>query len=102
MLKTKHFSTSDQAFSSLRLIAESLNANSSSPSEEFQTQFENLYYHTLIKYQQLNRDNLGEYISAKVKLFNLNFGFHQSKNKSTRVTNRLIAMPDKNVTYQHF
>jgi hypothetical protein len=27
----------------------------------------------------------------------MNFGFHHNKNKSTRITNRLIAMPDKNV-----
>jgi hypothetical protein len=45
----------------------------------------------------MNRDNLGEYITSKVKLFNMNFGFHHNKNKSTRITNRLIAMPDKNV-----
>ena len=49
----------------------------------------------------MNRDNLGEYITAKVKLFNMNFGFHHNKNKSTRITNRLIAMPDKNVRYHH-
>jgi len=84
------------------LIADSLQANSSISSEDFQTQFENIYYHTLIKYQQLNRDNLGEYITAKVKLFNMNFGFHHNKNKSTRITNRLIAMPDKNVRIMIF
>lgn len=52
ILQSKPFSGgSDQAFTSLRLIAESLNVNSSIAPEELQTQFENIYYHALIKYQ---------------------------------------------------
>jgi hypothetical protein len=64
---------------------------------------ETIYYHTLIKYQQRdNSANLSEYITAKVKLFNINFGFHSNSNRSPKVTNRLIAMPDKNVRSKKF